>query len=98
MATQEPEPVTVHVAPSAKAYLDALAEYNMLEGEIGDQTVHDEARECLRALHHALGGGRVQVTIEEPGATSIVEPLETTLEDALKETNVIRKGGGEADY
>ena len=79
MATQEPEPVTVHVAPSAKAYLDALAEY-------------------LRALHDALGGGRVQVTIEEPGATSIVEPLETTLEDALKETNVIRKGGGEADY
>jgi hypothetical protein len=98
MAAQEPEPVTTNVAPSAKAYLDALAEYNLLEGEVGNQTVRNEAQECLAALHHVLGGGRVRVAIEDEGATSVVERLEGTLEAALDETNAIRRRGGEADY
>jgi hypothetical protein len=98
MAAQEHETVTISVAPSAKGYLDALAEYELLEGEVGDQTVHNEAQDCLAALHHVLGGGHVRVAIEEEGATSIVERLEGTLQAALEETNAIRKQGGEAAY
>jgi hypothetical protein len=90
MATQEPQPVTIDVAPAGKTYLEALEEYGMLQGEHGNQTVHDEAVECLTALHHALGGGQVRVEIVQPGADSVVSHLETTLQAALAETNTMR--------
>lgn len=92
------EPVQTPVAPSAKAYLDALNRYQLLHGDIGDQAIGDQAKEVLRALHVVLAGGSVRVEIEEQGAVSIVDELERALMAALEETNAICRRGGEVDF
>lgn len=83
MSTKEPiESEMIAVTPSSRIYLEALESYGLLEGEPGQQQLSHSVREVLHGLHHALGGGTVSVEIQSDGTSSIVDELDTALQNA----------------
>lgn len=86
------EPENIPVAPAAKNYLETIARYGMLEGEIGDRVVDRDVGTVLNALHHVLAGGSVSVSVDTPGAEAVVDELDRVLQGAVVETNQLGPG------
>jgi len=87
MSTKEPiESEMIAVTPDSRIYLEALESYELLEGEPGQQQLTNSVREVLHGLHHVLGGGTVSVEIQSDGTSSIVEELDTALQNAEQNT------------
>ena len=83
MSTTEPiESETITVTSSARIYLEALESYGLLEGEPGQQQLSDSVRDVLHGLHHVLGGGTVSVEVQSDGTSSIVDELNTAMQNA----------------
>ena len=73
---------TITVTSSARIYLEALESYGLLEGEPGQQQLSDSVRDVLHGLHHVLGGGTVSVEVQSDGTSSIVDELNTAMQNA----------------
>lgn len=83
MLSNEPaESEMIAVTPDSRIYLEALESYGLLEEVQGQHRLPDSVREVLNALHHVLGGGTVSVEIHSDGASSIVDELDTALDNA----------------
>jgi hypothetical protein len=83
MSTKKPiESEMIAVTPDSRVYLEALESYSLFEGEPGQQQLSRSVREVLHGLHHVLAGGTVSVKIQSDGTSSIVDELETALNNA----------------
>jgi len=85
---------TITVTSSAHVYLDALESYGLLEGEPGQQQLSDSVRDVLHALHHVLGGGTVSVEVQSDGTSSIVDELDTAMQNAVDQCNRLPQESG----
>ncbi len=97
-ASPTPEPEAINVARATRAYLKTLESLGLLQGYGGSQTLHSDAHEVLIALHHVLAGGSVSVEIQSPGTASMIQDLNTMLENAVNETNQLAKDRPDVDF
>lgn len=94
MTSQGPiEPVTIQVTPTVHRYLEALAEAGLMEGD-EQQRISETGERLLRALHHFLGGGEVSVDVVSDGSSSVVERLDSMLDQMQRECPDVRLQSG----
>jgi len=73
---------TITVPSTARIYLEALESYGLFEGEPGQQQLSQSVRDVLHGLHHVLGGGTVSIEFQSRGTSSIVDELDTAMQNA----------------
>ena len=78
------EPVeteTITVTSGSRIYIEALESYGLLEGDTGQ--LSPGVWDVLHALHEVLGGGVVSVEVQSDGTSSVVDELDTALQNAM---------------
>ena len=82
MSTKEPmETETIAVTSGSRIYIEALESYSLLEGDTGQ--LSPGVRDVLHALREVLGGGVVSVEVQSDGTSSVVDELDTALQNAM---------------
>jgi len=82
MSTVEPvETETITVTSGSRIYIEALESYGLLEGDTGQ--LSPGVWDVLHALHEVLGGGVVSVEVQSDGTSSVVDELDTALQNAM---------------
>ena len=82
MSTMEPvETETITVTSGSRIYIEALERYSLLEGDTGQ--LSPGVWDVLHALHEVLGGGVVSVEVQSDGTSSVVDELDTALQNAM---------------
>ena len=82
MSTMEPvETETITVTSGSRIYIEALERYSLLEGDTGQ--LSPGVRDVLHGLHQVLAGGVVSIEVRSAGSSSIVDELDTALQNAM---------------
>jgi len=82
MSTKEPgETETITVTSGSLIYIEALESYGLLEVDTGQ--LSPGVRDVLHGLHQVLAGGVVSIEVQSDGSSSIVDELDTALQNAM---------------
>jgi len=86
---------TTVVSLAAMQYFSALGANGLflVDGE-GKGDINPALGEVVNALHHALAGGKIKISIITPGAPAAVHELEARKEAAIASMNVRSPLGG----
>jgi hypothetical protein len=83
-----------HTAAKLYQYVQRLVELGASEGGFGKVDISPSVKPINEAFHHVLAGGKVTVILERPGDPTIVDELDTLIEDGYAEANRINKQAG----
>ncbi|MEN9799007.1 MAG: hypothetical protein RL653_2703 [Pseudomonadota bacterium] len=89
-----PRLVGVQLTESTHQYLTRCLELGALEGPLGDMKVTQEVAAILQALHVVLAGGKVNVQVESQGNPDVFNELNSRMEAAGRDANVVNELAG----
>ncbi|WP_240359207.1 hypothetical protein [Pyxidicoccus trucidator] len=89
-----PSAVNVTLASGLGAYLMRVQELGAVEGAEGSLAVNPVLEPVLKALHHVLAGGEVEVHLLRRGNPDIVAELDHRATQATQEANTLNKAAG----
>lgn len=75
-------------------YLMRSIDLGAFEGPIGEMGMPPELKKVVEAMHHVLAGGEVKVEVVHRGNPDIVNELNRTLDEGMREANEINKKAG----
>lgn len=89
-------PRVVHLAVSSALaeYLHRIQMLGAVQGSRGGLELNPTLIPVLKALHHVLAGGDVEVRITRAGQSALVKDLQERAARTLEETNVLNDEGG----
>jgi len=89
-------PRVVHLAVSSALaeYLHRVQMLGAVQGTRGGLELNPTLAPVLKALHHVLAGGEVEVRITRTGQSALVQELQERAARTIEETNVLNDEGG----
>lgn len=86
--------MNVMISKAALTWLEALADKGMFVVDTdGKGDLSPEAKKIVAALHEALAGGDVEVTVKQPGTKTDRDDLNAKLDAAMAAANLTSKSG-----
>ena len=82
------------LAPGMYKYIELLMDSGVMTGELGHNELSENLRPVVKAIHHILAGGSVEIQVVEPGVQSKVQKLERTLAEGTEEANALNAAAG----
>jgi hypothetical protein len=95
--TEGPRVVHLAVSSALAEYLHRVQMLGAVQGTRGGLELNPTLAPVLKALHHVLAGGEVEVRITRAGQSALVEELQERAARTIDETNVLNDEGG-LDY
>lgn len=87
--------MNVLISKAALEWIEALADKGMFVVDAnGKGDLAPEAKKIVGALHEALAGGDVEVTVKQAGAKADRDALDAKLDVAMIAANPVAKSGG----
>lgn len=75
-------------------YVQRLVELGASVGGLGEVDINPTVKPINEAFHHVLAGGKVTIILERPGDPTIVQELNTLIDEGYHEANEINKAAG----
>ncbi len=82
----------ISITASTFDYIRRLMDLGAIEGGIlNEKRPSEELLPLFNAMHHILGGGKVQIKIEQEGNSEIINNLRNLLERSILDSNMCAK-------
>lgn len=92
--SREPRVVQLPVSSALAEYLQRMHALGAIQGTVGALKLNPTIAPVLKALHHVLAGGAVEVHITRSGQSVLVKELEERAARTIRESNVLSQQPG----
>lgn len=92
--SQSPRLVHLPVSSALQEYLRRVQTLGAVEGTGGALELNPTLVPVLKALHHVLAGGEVEVRITRDGQATLVQELQERATQSFEETNALNQQPG----